>query len=574
MRRTLALLAARLRSLPASQGGNVAMIFALCAIPLFVAAGMGTDMWRGYAVKVRLEAALDAAALAVGSTNPANYTVAQLQTRMQNYFSANYPTTGALGTPGTPTMTYSTTNNNIINFTATASVPTAFMRVVGINTLNVGVSNQIVRGISGLELALVLDNTGSMQCGDGGAASGTCATGVPPTHMDTLRTDAQAIVDTLFSNSVDTSKLWIAVVPYVTAVNIGPAMNSQTGPLATSLNNTLSTNVPKNSSGGYNSYKGAAILDAQGNPISYDSTQSQTSTEWIGCVVEPTVTNEDTNGNGPDFTEPTGGWTPTTMGSAWTPYWWVSGTDDSYGGSGTSGSDNTWAISSTTCVKGGTNQGKGGCQSGYSPQTTVTTQVKYTEDDNGDYFVNPGGAANQSYGPNLACPMPMLRLTNSQTTLDTTASGLKARANSGTMIHVGMIWGWRAISPNPPFADGRPYNTPGWLKAVVLETDGVNDIAASPDYSGLGYLSDGKMGSTNAATAITNLNSRLATVCTNMKAQGIIVYTVGLGQGATNSTLSGCASNSSKFYAAPTAAGLTAAFQAIATSLNNLRLSQ
>lgn len=590
MRRLLSLLATRLRSLPASQGGNVAMIFGLCAIPLFIAAGMGIDMWRAYAVKVRLGAALDAAALAVGSTNPANYTTAQLQTRMQNFFTANYPSNAVLGTPGTPTMSYSSTSNNIINFTAAASVPTVFMRVVGINTLNVGVSNQITRGISGLELALVLDNTGSMMCGD--QESSNCSAGVPPTHMDTLRTDAQSIVDTLFSNSVDTSKLFISVVPYVTAVNIGPAMTTQTGPLTGSQNNTMSTNVPTNTSGGYNDYKGNAILDASGNQISYDSTQSQTSLEWIGCVVEPTKTNEDSNNNGPDFTEPTGGWTPTTMGSAWTPYWWVSGTNSSYNGyvsSGSSVNNNTWALSSTTCVKGGTQQGKSGCKSGYSPQTTITTSVLYTESDTGNYSSNSSGAIYTSYGPNLSCPKPMIRLTNDQTTLDTAIQNLSSRANSGTAITIGMIWGWRALSPNPPFSDGHPYNTTGWVKAVVLETDGDAQVFGNTqsdptDYTGYGYISDGKLGSTTSGayppstvttgTANYYLQQRLTKLCQNMAAQGIVIYTVGLGDGATNSQLASCAANGGQFYAAPTAADLTSAFQAIATSLNNLRLSK
>jgi Flp pilus assembly protein TadG len=574
MRRLAAFIAARLNSLPASQGGNVAMIFGLCAIPLFIAAGMGIDMWRAYAVKVRLGAALDAAALAVGSTNPANYTTAQLQTRMQNYFSANYPATATLGAPGTPTMAYSATNNNIINFTATASVPTMFMRVVGINTLNVGVTSQVTRGISGLELALVLDNTGSMMCGDGETAN--CSQGVPPTHMDTLRTDAQSIIDTLFSNSVDTSKLWIAVVPYVTAVNIGPAMTTQTGPLATSHNNIMSSYLSTNATGQYVDYKGNVIDDAFGNPITYDSSQSQTSTEWLGCVVEPTSSNEDTTAVGPDITEPssTNGW-----GSySWTPYWWA--TESTAGPY--NGNNNDWVIvtphTSTTCVKGGSNQGHGGCERGYSPQTTTTytttAQALFTEVENGDYSNDNSSAIYLSYGPNLGCPMPMQRMTNNQSTLDAVAQGLKSRANSGTMIHVGMIWGWRAISPNKPFSDGRPYGTSGWVKAVVLETDGINDVGANPDYSGLGYLSDGKMGSTNLNTALSNLNGRLADVCAAMAAQGIVIYTVGLGQGATNTTLSGCAANGGAFYAAPTAADLTTAFQQIATSLNNLRLSK
>ncbi len=56
-----------MRRLIERREGSVAIIFALCAIPIFIAAGMAVDIGRAYAVKVRLGAALDAAALAVGS---------------------------------------------------------------------------------------------------------------------------------------------------------------------------------------------------------------------------------------------------------------------------------------------------------------------------------------------------------------------------------------------------------------------------------------------------------------------------------------------------------------------------
>ena len=80
---------ANLRRLIERREGLVAIIFALCAIPIFIAAGMAVDIGRAYAVKVRLGAALDAAALAVGSQS--NQTAAQLATDLQNYFTANYP---------------------------------------------------------------------------------------------------------------------------------------------------------------------------------------------------------------------------------------------------------------------------------------------------------------------------------------------------------------------------------------------------------------------------------------------------------------------------------------------------
>lgn len=544
---------ALLRRLRDRRDGTVAMVFGLMFIPVLIAAaGMAVDITRVYDARVRLSAALDDAALAVAATasTPASQAMtptalqAELNNQLTQYLMANYPSS-AIGRNVSATMSDPT--QPVINLAATATIDMTFMKILNFPSVTINVANQVTKGIMGLELALVLDNTGSMMCGDADISTDItqCSQGVPPSHMDTLRTDAQQIIDTLFQKSADPTKLKIALVPYVTSVNIGPALGA-----------SLNTYVPMNGSGGYNDYKGNVIKDANGNNITYDSTQSQTSTEWLGCVVEPTTSGEDTSGNGPDITEPTGGWTASTMGSAWTPYWWKSGNSSSF-----TGSNNTWIYTS-----------------GPSGNKTTHVGAQFVEVDNGDYATDSNGAYYKSYGPNLGCPKPLVRLTNDQATLDAAAASMASRANSGTLIHIGMIWGWRALSPNPPFADGQPYNTPSWVKAVVLETDGQNDVGSTA-MTGLGYLADGKFGSTSLSTASTNMNNRLTTVCNNMKAAGIVIYTIGLGQGATgtaSTALKNCAGPAGKgqFYAAPTGADLQSAFAAIANSLNNLRLSK
>jgi Flp pilus assembly protein TadG len=563
MRRTFASLCSRLGPLRHDRRGNVAMIFGLALIPMIVAGGMGVDMARAYAVKVRLGGALDAAALAVAGTNPAQFSLAQLQQRLQNYVTANFPAS-AFGAVSSPTMAYQqNTDNNVINVSATATVPTIFMPIMGINSLTVTVSNQVTRGISGLELALVLDNTLSMTCGDAGDQSqSACAQGTP--HIHTLVADTQDIINTLFSQSQDTSKLKVAIVPYVTAVNVGAAF-SQNGTLSKYVGST------------YLDQYGNKVLDPFGKAVTYDATQavptqsnpmtgSTAIYEWKGCVIDLTTANEDKTGIGYDISEPSGGWT-----GPWPIYYWPP----------------TTTYQGTTTTNGfPTSSPYNGPGSGYTTttkngQTTVTLKSI-------SYNTFPGNVAKSDYqsaGPNLACPSSMTRLTNDQSVLNTAVSKIQAWESSGTMIHEGMIWGWRALSPNPPFSDGLPYNTTGWIKAVVLETDGQNDVNDG-FLTGLGLPADGKMGVTcsghcssgQISTALTTLNNRLATICTNMKNAGIVVYTIGLGSGsdggAGNTTLAGCAGNGGSFYSAPTAADLTTAFQAIANSLNNLRLSK
>jgi Flp pilus assembly protein TadG len=687
----------RFRRIVRQRDGNIAMIFGLCAIPVIVGAGIAIDVGRAYMVRLDLEASLDSAALAVASST--GLTTAQLQTRLQSYFDANYPmmsqTTNLQVNMTDPTQP-------VINVTASVDVPTTFLQLIGVQQFPVAASSQVTRGTNALELALVLDNTGSMMCGDGGASN--CSSGTA--HIDTLKTDGQQIVDTLFADSVDPTKLKIAVVPYVTAVNVGPAFCSGprtcsniatdncsgdfvddqgnpiynpstavapvtftgnvsngsttissvspspsalpagipiTGPGIrsgttvssvtansitlsrsaqstrsgatltvgivanwTSGSTTLTIVYPPVSSltaftagevvtgtgiGAANSYSypvsaSIASVNTSNNtitlcqpttaagsmasltlypPVTYDTTNTLTTGNWKGCVVEPTLANEDANGNGPDFTEPGGGWTAATMGNqTWWASYWHSGTDSSFNG-WDGQSDNTW----------------------YIPNNNPTVSIQYLEQD-GNY-VTP---TYNSYGPNLSCPTPLVRLTSSQSTLDSTMQNMTAWANSGTAISIGMIWGWRTLSPNPPFSDGQPYGTPSLIKAVVLETDGDAEVGGNTqgnndDFTGYGYISEGKLGSSTSGmyppygtpasgTANYYLQQRLTEVCTNMKNAGIVIFTVGLGDGANNSQLAGCAGppGEGKFYAAPTAADLTTAFQQIAISLNSLRLTK
>ena len=82
-----------------------------------------------------------------------------MQTRVQDYVTANYPTS-ALGTPGTPTLS---ATNNIINVSDSASVPTTLMQIIGINSLSVSATGQAkVAAWPNIDFYLLLDSSPSM----------------------------------------------------------------------------------------------------------------------------------------------------------------------------------------------------------------------------------------------------------------------------------------------------------------------------------------------------------------------------------------------------------------------------
>ena len=142
-------------------------------------------------------------------------------------------------------------------------------------------------------------------------------------------------------------------------------------------------------------------------------------------------------------------------------------------------------------------------------------------------------------------------------------------AGGSTAGHLGTAWAWYLLSPNwssvinqaniiAPYSDVTellPNGEPKLRKIAVLMTDG----SYNTEYSSID--------STTQARAL----------CQEMKKTGIVVYTVGFqlnGDTQAIETLTGCASDASKFYDATTGDALRSAFRDIAVKATPLRLVQ
>jgi hypothetical protein len=130
-------------------------------------------------------------------------------------------------------------------------------------------------------------------------------------------------------------------------------------------------------------------------------------------------------------------------------------------------------------------------------------------------------------------------------------------------------------------ANGLPlnYGTAGMNKAIVLLTDGYNNIT-SGIYNAYGLPSAGRLGSTNITQAIATLNTRTVQVCNSIKANGIYVYTIALDtvsdpiDANTLQMLQNCATSPNYFFHSPSASQLQGIFSSISDSLANLRVSK
>lgn len=185
----------------ASRRGNTAMIFALAAIPMFIAAGTAVDLSRALIVRQRLGHALDAAALAVGrdvtlTTQQQMYQVAH------DFFIANYPA-DELGVPSDVIVTPTAKG---VKLQATADVDTTLMQIVGLDKLTVNAANEVVRATTRLRVALSLDTTGSM------SSNG---------KIDALKTATKNLLDQLQATVTNPGDVYVSIIPFSKDVNVG-----------------------------------------------------------------------------------------------------------------------------------------------------------------------------------------------------------------------------------------------------------------------------------------------------------------------------------------------------------------
>jgi Flp pilus assembly protein TadG len=148
-------------------------------------------------------------------------------------------------------------------------------------------------------------------------------------------------------------------------------------------------------------------------------------------------------------------------------------------------------------------------------------------------------------------------------------SAIKALKPGGyTYIPAGLAWGWNLISQPTPITDGKAYDPSNKRprKAIVLMTDGANTMYV--DGSGTHHY----VGDTKPAP---QADTYTAELCKNIKAEKIELYTVAfqIDVPSAHEMLQKCATSSSHYYKADSAAELLKAFEAIGQSLENLRIS-
>lgn len=489
--------------------GAVSPIFGLLIIPITVAVGASIDVGRAVSARNNLQDAVDSTALALAH-QPNSTPLATLQSDAQAWLSADISNhdLGPLTVSVTPSA-------GQISVSATSHVTTTVAAIAGVNSIPVSATSTVKWGQSHVELALVLDNTGSMAQNN---------------KLPTLISAATSLVDTLSSTAgTDPAALKISVVPFSMTVNIGSGYQSaswMTGVLPSAY--------------------GADIFNtANTNRFTLFS---QMRKSWGGCV-ESRPAPYDVQDTAPDSSNPA---------TLFVPYFAPDEPDtggfyNNYISDGTSGGwqqrQGAVAKYNNATPKSGTNSSTGYA---YGPNAgcALTSLLRLT--DNSNQMSEVKSKLNQMVAvgdTNIA-----MGLMWGWHTLSPNAPFADGTAynTTGVMKIVVLL-------------------TDGW------DQNTVNSDSDTSFYSGDGYVWQNRVSGLNTTSQNSRnaaLDARMSQVCANMKADNILIYTVRIDvSGVAPTVLQNCASAPSDFFDVPNVPDLPGVFANIAGDISRLRIS-
>jgi Flp pilus assembly protein TadG len=581
-------------------GGNVGFAFAVALFPMVAASGAAIDYSRISSAHTRLQSALDAAVLAAAKDVMVVDTDT-LKSKIETFVHAN--TQGAFKDPATVMML--TGSPTKLSVKGAGCIKLVFKGIVASTDPCVEVRTDAQRPTQNyIEVALVLDNSGSM------AGS----------KIDAAKEAARSFVDNIHAGNTDPEKVKISVVPFTLTVNAGAGMNPNSDPNLDRFG-TSSIHWQNLTPGG---------VQPAGVPSRF-TLYNQLGETWGGCLemrpgawglndAPPVSTIGDSlfvpmfapDEPGPrasgslrqNTLNPHGGGSQWTMNNSYL-------NDDgsqtiNYSGNTESSSTNAACPMATSPFLLPFSSPVPNWQTlNYNYRATANLCRYNLAGTAGSIsarksIAHTAGSNGAARGPNQACnAIPLQRLSKDASVAKNTINQMKADGN--TNILEGIMWGWRTVSPNAPFSDGRPYNWDGGLirnrKFVVVMTDGDNvwNSAGNPNgsiYSPFGYYTDNRLGTgiNSTAQATTRMNEKTREACNNIKAvknvhneEAVTVITVGFSTPGQEISAAGlallqeCASmegGKKLYYKATNATELNQVFSLIAANIGRLKLTQ
>lgn len=612
-------LAARLR---ADQRGNVAMMFGFSLPVLLMLVFGGIDISRVSTAKANLQDALDAATLAVARSSYTGEQTKELNAVGLAALKANLRATEGVTFKDTD-VNFSVDSNQVVKGTATIQVKTLVANIILPpygklldDTLPVGSSSDVQRSSKNIEVALVLDVTGSMNENN---------------KIRDLRAAANQLVDIVVQDVQTPYYTRMSLVPYSMGVNLGNYADAARGApvpsygtvtnivwltgaikTVTAASRSAAAEITTSTAHGFVVGDKVAFWGASGmtqlNGVVYEvgavpnsttfSLKGWNTTRWnaltnqttayVAKCLRPdcrpkvtaanhrltkTVVFENLRGTTSynrrpfEISEVTANdFVVNAVGAEV----WSGGGTTSCGEYGcawrvfTNVSGTLRGLSNSNCVSERT---------GGDAYTDVSVSAAKVG------FNYPADSANGAENPCLNAPLRPL--SSDKTALKSAINSLPV--GGSTAGHIGAAWGWYTLSPNFnslwPSNGAGAYRDMNVLKSVILMTDGdfntpySEGVISSDAGTGSGANGD----HINRASANGSSINQALRLCAAMKAQGITVYTVGFQVGTTGPAadlMKNCATSPDYAYLPASGADLTDAFKAIGRDITRLRITR
>ena len=199
------------RRFKADQSGATAMLFGFAALPLVGMAGAAIDYSRAANHQSRMQLAVDATALAI-VRSPSTATQQEIQRKGEQYLASTLRSD--------PTVSLTSTSikreGNVVKVAAAATMNTSLIQVLGIKTMPISTYSQATWSSdeTKIEVALVLDNTGSMSQTIGGKQK-----------IEELQKATKDLLGGLQANAKKQDSVKVSIVPFDTEVRLDPNQN-------------------------------------------------------------------------------------------------------------------------------------------------------------------------------------------------------------------------------------------------------------------------------------------------------------------------------------------------------------
>lgn len=395
--------------------GNIAVLFAFAAVPMFGIMGAALDYSMANMQRTVLQAAADNTILMLSKMMPLSDD--DLKTKGWKIFQANV---------GSTPLQYGEANLNIVssaNGKLTLQIDTEYPLTLGgvmskmFGTspyMPVNVHSEVQWGNTRLRIALVLDNTGSMD------QSG---------KMTALKTATTNLLTKLQGLAKTPEDVYVSIIPFSKDVNVGAlSTDPATGvPMYQGSGFIYWDNAAKNDNNSWDARNGTCSIS--GNS---DRASCKADTQDNGHCSDPQYTTKRRCQNNGKT------WTPNIVNGVWTP-----------------AAHSTW----NGCVT------DRGTPSGPSPSTQVGYDQKVDLPSGSDDTLWPA----EQFG---SCTLQIVGMTNNWTTLNSTVQAMQAVGNTNQPI--GLVWGWQSLVGGGPLSVPAKDPNYAYSDTIILMSDGLN----------------------------------------------------------------------------------------------------